>query len=200
MLRPPWSIVVIREAWDGRNSDLLLLQLPVILALHTAAFFSLRYATAGLVVCSTVFVGLVLAIVAGVQSNNDSVLSGWLVFQLVMAAAATVGGAYVFEFRQRLYVISYAAARKAEAEANDIVSNLLPAQIVKRIVAGEDVQSQVHTGVAILVRVATLVICDATYTCSLCFAVRRSRRVYQDERPDRTGYAHGLLEWHIQPL
>lgn len=152
VLRPDWSVVIIRLAWSGRSTDLVFLQLPVIIALHLASFFALRYASAALVAGAALLAGLIFALVAGSSSGaSDPALTGWLVFQLVLAATAIVGGAYITEFRQRLYVVSFAAAKKAEAEANSIVSNLLPAQVVKRIVAGDDVQSQVHSGIAILV-------------------------------------------------
>jgi len=143
-----WSVVVISSAWgDDTSSSRLFLLLPVIVALHMATFFSLRYYLAASISCLSILIGLVFAVVAG-SVSPDKTISGWLVFQLVFAAAATTGGAYVAEFRQRLYVISYAAAQAAEAEASEIVSNLIPAQVVKKIVSGEDVHSVVHAGVA----------------------------------------------------
>jgi hypothetical protein len=59
---------------------------------------------------------------------------------------------YFREIGDRAHFTSLMAAKAAEADANEVLRNLLPAQVVQPIMEGREVLSQVHRGTAILVR------------------------------------------------
>jgi class 3 adenylate cyclase len=74
-------------------------------------------------------------------------------FGLVLVFAnvcVTCFGCLFREMGSRSYFASFVAATAAEADSNQILQNLLPAQVVKPIMLGQDVLSQVHGNCAIL--------------------------------------------------
>jgi hypothetical protein len=152
VLRPNWSIIIIQRAWTNRSSDAIFSLLPLTVVMHIGSFCAIKYTAACRVALSAVLLGIVPAVLAGtVMVPVDGLITWWLVFQLLLVAGCTVGGAYFAEYRQRLMLVSHTAATAAEAEANEVVSNLLPKPVVDRILSGQEVPSQVHKGVAILV-------------------------------------------------
>ena len=82
------------------------------------------------------------------DSRTPSFLS-WCFLAVICLSA--IGRSIRYEAQKRDAFATEVAVKAAEADANDILHTLLPGHIVQRIVDGDDIQPEVHSGVAIMV-------------------------------------------------